>query len=536
MKKVTSRAITLVCLLLLFILAITISIGTKQHVRAEKVTGTERASTATSSSIKLAAPAYQDVSGEQRQLVMLLNFQDQPSNKPWSREFVQNVVFGQTKQYWESVSYNQISFTGDLVGWYTAAINTNDCAGNFRDAAENGARALGFEPTNYTHKIYIYPYRPCGAQGGITLLATDSSGNTRSWVYLNGAADFYSVAHEVGHTFGFRHSNSLNCSGASFGSNCAHVEYGDYYDLMGYWNTGVANSYQRDRAGWLGARIQTVTGDGTFVLTPTGNTDDNLKAIRIPQSHDPMTNSTTYYYVEYRQPFGYDAFLSNYPLVTNGVLIRIGTIGNDVNKLGFGSQLLDLTPAITGRNEALPVGASYTDPAIPLTVTVLSANPLGATVSVQFAAQPNPTPTVTPTPTPAPTPTPIPEPTSMTLSISTDRSTYSTSQNVLTRAVVLSSGVPMVGKGVSFTITRSNGLVVRMTGTTGTDGSVTVKYRLTKKDPSGTYEAKAAATLNGSSVANATTFRVSQVGTKAMQADNASTTKTKRAEVVPPAR
>src|SRR5215510_4534996 len=65
-------------------------------------------------------PVSPNVSGEHRQLVMLFNFQDQPANRPWSRDAVNTVVFGQSKQYWEAVSYNRISLTGDLVGWYTA--------------------------------------------------------------------------------------------------------------------------------------------------------------------------------------------------------------------------------------------------------------------------------------------------------------------------------------------------------------------------------------------------------------------------------
>ena len=457
----------------------------------------------------LVSPPTPNVTGEQRHLVMLLNFQDQPANRPWTSDSVNN-VFQQTKQYWETVSYNQISFTWDLVGWYTAAINTSDCSGNFRDAAENGARALGYEPNNYIHKVYIYPYRPCGAQGGITMVSTDSYGNTQSWVYMNGVADFYRIAHEIGHTFGFRHSNSLNCYGASFGSNCSNVEYGDYYDIMGYYNTGVVNSYHRDLAGWLGPRIQTVTSDGTFVLTPTGNADDNLKAIRIPQSYDPVTNSTTYYYVEYRQPVGYDAFLSNNQSVTNGVLIRIGTIGSDVNKTGFGSQLLDMTPSTTGRDEALAVGSSYVDTAIPLTVTLVSANALGATVTVQFGVQPSPTPTPTPTPVPTPTPSPTPTPTpvAVSVSVSTDRASYSANQTVSTRAVVSSAGMPMVGASVVVTLTKSNGSLVTMNGTTGSDGGVTVKYRINKKDPQGTYGDAAAATVSGGSASTATSFVV----------------------------
>jgi hypothetical protein len=40
-----------------------------------------------------------------------------------------------------------------------------------------------------------------------------------------------------------------------------------------------------------------------------------------------------------------------------GLVIRIGTIGNDVNKLGFGSQLWILTPATSGRNRSAAIGA-----------------------------------------------------------------------------------------------------------------------------------------------------------------------------------
>jgi hypothetical protein len=168
---------------------------------------------------------------------------------------------------------------------------------------------------------------------------------------------------------------------------------------MGYYNNGVVNSYHRDLAQWLGDRIQTVTSNGTYTLTPTGVADSGLKAIRIPRVYDAVTNSTTYYYIEFRQPVGYDSFLSSYPGVTNGVLLHQGTIGTDVNKIGLGSELLDGTPTVSGANQALAVGQSFTDPAIPVTVTVLSANSAGVTVSVQFdvstCAPVNPTVLVT---------------------------------------------------------------------------------------------------------------------------------------------
>lgn len=324
--------------------------------------------------------------GEQRQLLMLFNFQDQPSNRPWTAAYIQDLLFNQVNQYYQQVSYGQAWVSGDMVGWFTIPVNSTDCSANRTQAAEDAARALGYNPDNYSHKIYIYPSTSCASSGGTTWVSTDSLGNVRTWMYISGTATPYILTHEFGHSLGFRHSNSLSCSGTTIGTGCSHVEYGDNYDVMGYYNNGVVNSYHRDLAQWLGSRIQTVTSDGTYTLTPTGVADSGLKAIKIPKAYDPTTNSTTYYYFEYRQPVGYDSFLSSYPGVTNGVLLHLGTTGTDVNKLSLGSELLDATPTVAGANQALPVGQSFTDPAIPVLVTVLGANSSGASVSVQFSA------------------------------------------------------------------------------------------------------------------------------------------------------
>ena len=74
---------------------------------------------------------------------------------------------------------------------------------------------------------------------------------------------------------------------------------------------------------------------------------------------------------------------------------------------------------------------------------------------------------------------------------------------------VVSSGTqPVSGASVAFNVTKSNGAVTSMSGTTGTDGSVTVKYRINKKDPTGTYQDKAATTVNGSPGSATTSFVV----------------------------
>jgi hypothetical protein len=373
-----------------------LAVGSRLRVRGQVQAGTLNVKSSSVVEAAQMSPAL----GEQRQLVMLFNFQDQPTNRPWTASYIQDLLFNQINQYYSQVSYGQTWITGDFTGWYTASINSTDCQANLTLAAENGARALGYNPDNYSHKIYIFPSQPCGSTGGTTWTSTDSAGNFKTWIYINGAATSYIMTHEFGHSLGFQHSNSLNCNGVTYGTNCSHVEYGDNYDVMGYYNTGVPNAYHSDLANWLGSRIQTVSSDGTFTLTPMSIADANLKALRVLKSYDATTDSTTYYYIEYRQPVGYDSFLSSYPAITNGVLIRIGTIGNDLNKTVLGSELLDLTPTVSGRNEALAVGRSYSDPAIPFTVTVLGANSSGATVQVQFATLPcshsNPTVAITP--------------------------------------------------------------------------------------------------------------------------------------------
>lgn len=90
-------------------------------------------------------------------------------------------------------------------------------------------------------------------------------------------------------------------------------------------------------------------------------------------------------------------------------------------------------------------------------------------------------------------------PTSLTMSVSTDRATYTSNQQVSVRSLVYAGSNPVAGVKVSFAITKPNGTLVQMSGTTGTDGSAVVKYRFSKQDPKGSYQDKASATVNGMS-------------------------------------
>jgi len=72
----------------------------------------------------------------------------------------------------------------------------------------------------------------------------------------------------------------------------------------------------------------------------------------------------------------------------------------------------------------------------------------------------------------------------------------------------MSGGTPVRGVQVNFTVTKSNGQVATLSATTGSDGSATVKYRIGKKDPSGTYQDTAATQVNGRPGSATTNFMV----------------------------
>jgi hypothetical protein len=181
------------------------------------------------------------------------------------------------------------------------------------------------------------------------------------------------------------------------GGSCSSIEYGDTVDIMGS-SAGHFNAFQKERLGWLGygasPPITTVQSAGTYTLDPyAAPANGNPKALKI------LKSSGTWYYVEFRRPVGFDAFVSSYPGVTNGVVIHTGS-DSGANS----SHLLDMTPATSSWwDPALAVGKSFTDRDSGVTITTLWANSANAGVAVSFGSsepvscvRANPTMTVTP--------------------------------------------------------------------------------------------------------------------------------------------
>ncbi len=334
--------------------------------------------------------------GEQRTLVLMANFQENPTEQPLTVEQARALVLGQVSDFFYENSYQKTTLAGDVQGWFTLPLSNAVCdlyaAGK---AADQAAIAAGIDLSAYTRIVYLFTQTSCNVSGMATV------GGLPSRSYINGQFTADNIAHEMGHNFGLYHSHALDCQGETLGNTCSTVEYGDSYDTMGNPDFGHFNAFQKSRLGWLGQNaatpVTTVSADGSYVVGVYETTDNAAKAIKVPRGINPLTGNQTWFYVEYRQSVGFDSFLSkrSYRLyrkdVTNGVVIHLveDNVPNSSNLLhmNLATPFRDLYGFTDWLDPALPVGNSYTDPVSGVTITTDWTDGSAAGISVNFGSQ-----------------------------------------------------------------------------------------------------------------------------------------------------
>lgn len=331
--------------------------------------------------------------GPQKTLTFIVNFVDQPSDRPWTNAQVTELMYTTINNHFLESSYQQTSLVGQTAGWYVINVNsTTSCTTLTDQVAALGDEAAtndGIDLSKFDRKVYIFPYTSACGWAGLGMVGGTK---TRSWI--NGAlSTMRTPAHELGHNFGIYHSRLLICPGSPNTGNCSLSEYGDGTDIMGAARTSHFNAHQKDRLGWLNYQVSppitTVTTSGIYVIDPYETKNQKPKALKILKT----AGTSDYYYLEFRQGIGFDAELAACGAAcdyTRGVVFHQGSTTN-----ANSSDLLDMSPGTSSRLVALLPGQAWTDPNAPnggVTFEVLSVQSTGATVKVTFGTTPPPPP------------------------------------------------------------------------------------------------------------------------------------------------
>ena len=431
--------------------------------------------------------------GTQYTLIILANFQDD-AVQPYTISDVQAAYSGPVNDFVGGNSYGQTSILPTVVGWYTIPDSSTTCDINqIATDANNAATAAGVNLSSYTRYVYFFPYTSACAFGGASNVGGKPS---QSWI--NGTVDPHVLDHEFGHAFGLWHSHLLDCgTSATICSNGNLVEYGDLVDTMGVAQTVAPeyNAFQKERLGWLNYGVSpstlTVQSSGTYTISPYELEGAGPNALKILQSTNSTTGAKTWYYLEARQATGIDAFLTNGTCPqcyteneTTGVLFHLGTDSD-----GNSSDLIDMTPATPTYgnwwDSSLVAGQSFTDSTAGVTFNVTSVSSTGATVQITIngsSASSGP----------------------LTTSVITNQSSYLPGQTVGITVTAMSGTSPAPGVSVSATVTNPNGNSTTLNGRTGSVGTASLSYKLSKNAPGGTYQVGASATSSTTSAAAAT--------------------------------
>jgi len=348
--------------------------------------------------------------GEQKTVVLLLNYPSTPLTSGYTPSYVNDVFFGpapSVSDYWREASYGSTSASGDVFGPFTLDSDYT-CAqtDEILQAAIQAADAT-VDFTAYQHIFLILPVvvsQYCGwdglAQLGCSAQQSPSKGRftaSVSWIealtigpnIFGALGGLLSTAiHEGGHNFGLKHASSTDYDtlpAGPIGTAGVHSEYGDPFSNMGL-NPGHFAAPHKNTLGWLseGTGWLEVASPGTWTLAPLSQQSNAPHALRVQRG----TGNPQWLWIEYRQPIGsYEPTVldNGAPRNFSGALIHL----EDPSQTSWDgyTELLDFQPVRLPNdfnNAMLPAGRTWSDPYSNLTLTVGSATPAGLTITVSY--------------------------------------------------------------------------------------------------------------------------------------------------------
>jgi len=335
---------------------------------------------------------YSPAIGERRVAVLLVNFLDNTS-EPGTPGQAQVVFDNKIRDFFAEASFNQVSLITDVYGWWTLPYDTSRCSDLDQNLVSSeilqAAADRGVDLSLYDHLVFVFNDTfGVWCSSGAGTVSPNSRGTVwRTWNTGAGVAEsafdgpkgIQNTIHELGHNLGLWHANRLDCTLGALDGDCVTVGYGDFYDTMGAGSTAPHfNAFHKERLGWISPddtslnHISTVMQSGAYTLSPYA-ADGGTKALRIRRSPN-ADGGVDYFYLEYRQPIGWDTGLSQ--KAYEGILVHLG---NDTT--ADSSRLLDMDYADSSQ-EALQPGIPFYDPTSDVTINLLSADSTAAVVEI----------------------------------------------------------------------------------------------------------------------------------------------------------
>jgi hypothetical protein len=331
--------------------------------------------------------------GQQTLGVVLINWTGD-QRQPWTPEEVRQQIFdggASLNTFYKEESYDQISFAGDVLGWYTVDSPSTSCDTYYNSwtyQAFQAASAQGVDLNSYAHLMFVFPPSDCNWAG------LGMVGGPYSWI--NGTLDPRVTVHEMGHNLGLHHANGYSCTSGgtpvTISNTCTSMEYGDPFDVMGS-GTNHNNGWHLQKLGVLApSNVKTITESGTYTMHSALAQTTEPTTLRIPRTHGPGGSVLDYYYLEVRPSGGvFDYF---HPLMpgTGGVHIRLNVDPSITTQ----SKLLDSNPGTSWYFSDAPFhpGSSFSDGNIGVSVTSVSGDEATVDITVPQTLPDTQAPTV----------------------------------------------------------------------------------------------------------------------------------------------
>lgn len=266
-----------------------------------------------------------DSVGDQKSLVILVK-ESASDSEPFTPAEAQDLVFnGQFQNFMKDQSYNQVSFSGDVVGWVVAGESVSGCYFLSPEKISQVVSSYNLDLASYDRVIFLNSNGAGGcsyvgkttsyidgaeylfSQSSIGIIGYDEDSwwGPQSFTWTN--LDFV-LAHELGHGLGVMHANGWDCGDETLGSDCQHIEYGNYFDTMGTVGFSLHfNLFYKELLGWIEpSRILSIQNSGTYTVN---SLSDQLGIVGAKIKN--YRGTATPFYVEFRKAIGFDSNISN---------------------------------------------------------------------------------------------------------------------------------------------------------------------------------------------------------------------------------